>query len=415
MVVVGQVLGGAGLAAGVTVGALLAQQMLGTKSAAGLPAALFTLGSAMTAYLVGALSQRAGRRVGLGLGFSVGALGAAGVVVAAALGSVPLLFATLFVYGAGTATNLQARYAGADLADPARRGTAISIALVSTTFGAVAGPNLVAPLGGLAERLSLPALAGPFLLAAAAYSCAGAVLFTLLRPDPLLFARRLERETAGLARAADRREATCAPSPGILAPSTEAGAYLGAAVMVLTQVSMAAVMTMTPVHMRTHHRGLDDVGLVIGLHIAAMFLPSLVTGRLADRWGRTAMVVASGAALLVAGVTAATAPGESLGFTILALVLLGFGWNLGLISGTALVVDATEPANRPKVQGSIDVLVALAGAAGGASSGLMVSATSYSVLALAAGLLALALVPAVMWAAHARSLALDDHAGVVQP
>ncbi|WP_433861794.1 MFS transporter [Streptomyces sp. L7] len=184
VVVVSQILGGAGLAAGVTVGALLAQQMLGTDSLAGVPTALFTLGSALAAFLVGRFSQRWGRQVGLGLGFAAGGIGAIGVVVAAVTGSVPLLFIALFIYGAGTATNLQARYAGTDLALPAQRGTAVSVAMVSTTVGAVAGPNLVDPLGGLAQSLGIPALAGPFLLAAVAYLAAGIVLLSLLRPDP---------------------------------------------------------------------------------------------------------------------------------------------------------------------------------------------------------------------------------------
>jgi MFS family permease len=182
VVVLAQVLGGAGLAAGVTVGALLAQDMLGSEDLAGVSTALFTLGSALAAYVVGRASARSGRRVGLGMGFLVGALGAVGVVVAAATDSVLLLFPALFVYGAGTATNLQARYAGTDLAEPQDRGRAISLALVSTTLGAVAGPNLVEPLGGLAETLGLPALSGPFLLAAVAYAAAGTVPTSGERP-----------------------------------------------------------------------------------------------------------------------------------------------------------------------------------------------------------------------------------------
>lgn len=393
VVALGQVLGGAGLAAGVTVGALLAQQMLGGDGAAGIPTALFTLGSALAAYVVGRLSQRAGRRVGLGAGFTAGAIGAAGVVVAAAIDSVPLLFAALFVYGAGSATNLQARYAGTDLAAPESRGGAISIALVSTTLGAVAGPNLVDPLGRVAVHLGLPALSGPFLLAAVAYGAAGVALYLLLRPDPLLLARRLDGavEASVAGGGAPRREHGLAPR-----------VYAGAAIMVLTQMTMVAIMTMTPVHMMHHHHGLGDVGVVIGLHIAAMYLPSPLTGFLVDRVGRLPVAAASAVALLASGVAASVAPGASLGGAVAALVLLGLGWNFGLISGTALIVDGTEPSARPRVQGTVDVLVALAGASSGAVSGAVVAMSSYGTLTLGFGALALAVLPALAWASRGR-------------
>lgn len=381
VVVISQVLGGAGLAAGITVGALLAEEMLGTSSLAGLPVGLFTLGSALSAFLVGRVSQRAGRRVGLGAGFAAGGLGAAGVVLAAVTANVVLLFASLFVYGAGTATNLQARYAGTDLALPAERGKAISVALVSTTFGAVAGPNLVEPLGRLATSLGIPPLAGPFLLAGAAFLAAGAVLVALLRPDPFLVARHLA--------------ATAAPESEP-ARGTSGGVVVGATVMLLTQVAMVAIMTMTPVHMRAHGHELGAVGLVIGIHVGAMFLPSPLTGALVDRVGRVPMAVASGVILLLAGVTAALAPGDSLGLLVLALALLGLGWNVGVITGTALVVDATVPQNRARTQGAVDVLIALGGAGGGAMSGVVVAGTSFAGLSLAGGVLALLLVPAVV-------------------
>src|SRR5439155_18922357 len=128
VVIVSQVFGGAGLAAGITVGALLAQQMLGTAGLAGMPAALFTLGSAGAAFLIGRISQRRGRRTGLTSGFIAGGIGAGGVVLAAVTDNVALLFIALLVYGAGTATNLQARYAGTDLATRRHRATAVSLA-----------------------------------------------------------------------------------------------------------------------------------------------------------------------------------------------------------------------------------------------------------------------------------------------
>ncbi|GAA3342671.1 MFS transporter [Curtobacterium pusillum] len=388
-VVTTQVLGGAGLAAGVTVGALLARQMFGGDALAGLPAAVLTLGSAATAYVVGRVSQRWGRRPGLGGGFIAGGLGAVGVVVAATTGWIPLLFVSLLVYGAGTATNLQARYAATDLAPSHRRGSAASIAMVSTTLGAVVGPNLVTPMGGVAAAWGIPPLAGPFLLGAAAYLAAGVALLVLLHPDPLLLAERLRADPC-----ADAPVTSSTPVAAKPGGRLRRGIVLGALVMVVAQIVMTGIMTMTPVHMQMHHHGLGAVGAVIGAHVAAMYLPSLVTGMLVDRVGRVPMAVASGVVLVAAG-TAAALLGDSLTASLVALVLLGFGWNLGLISGTAMIVDATDPDERARVQGSVDVLIALAGASGGALSGMVMAASGYQALAWTGAVVAVALVPVV--------------------
>jgi MFS family permease len=167
--------------------------------------------------------------------------------------------------------------------------------------------------------------------------------------------------------------------------------------MVLTQIAMVAIMTMTPVQMRHHDRSLGEVGFVIGMHIGAMYLPSLVTGRLVDRVGRLPMAVAAAVTLLAAGLVAGFSPGDSMPLLTLALVLLGLGWNFGLISGTALIVDSTPVETRARTQGSVDVLIALSGAGGGALSGMVVDASSFAVLSLAGGFLALLLVPVVAW------------------
>ena len=390
IVVLSQIFGGAGLAAGITVGALLAKDMLGTDSFAGLPTALFTLGSAGAALLVGRLSQRYGRRLGLASGFLAGGLGAMGVVVAAVTNNIWQLFASLLIYGAGSATNLQARYAGTDLASSKQRATAVSIAMVSTTFGAVAGPNLVEFMGGFALSIGVPALSGPFILAAAAYIIAGLVLLILLRPDPFLVAR-------ALAEAEKKVKSRIAGYTEEVFTTNRRGIAVAATVMVLTQLVMVAIMTMTPVHMGKHGHGLSDVGMIIGFHIGAMYLPSLLTGVLVDKIGRTIMAVASGATLLAAGVLAAVAPGESVLVLAIALILLGLGWNFGLISGTALLVDATNPANRAKTQGSIDVMIALSGASGGMLSGMVVAHSSFAFLSFAGGILSLLLIPVVIW------------------
>lgn len=390
IVMLSQIFGGAGLAAGITVGALLARDMLGTESYAGLPVFLFTLGSAGAALVVGRMSQRFGRRTGLAAGFLTGGIGSIGVVFAAIWGNVFLLFLSLVIYGAGTATNLQARYAGTDLASTKQRGTAISVAMVATTFGAFAGPNLVGVMGSFAESIGVPALAGPFILAGVAYILAGIVLFALLRPDPLMVSRFISDQ--------QKRDQAASGEQDVEGPAVNSrGVFLGATVMVITQIVMVAIMTMTPVHMGHHGHSLNAIGMVIGIHVAAMYLPSLVTGVLVDKAGRVAMVVAAGITLLAAGLVAAFAPGESLFVLILALALLGLGWNFGLISGTALIVDSTKPSARAKTQGTVDVLIALAGATGGGMSGMIVAGTSFVVLSLAGGVLSLLLVPVVIW------------------
>ncbi|MFD1032832.1 MFS transporter [Metaplanococcus flavidus] len=390
IVVFSQIMGGAGLTAGITVGALLAQDMFGDANFAGVPTALFTLGAAGGAYYIGKLSQKFGRRPGLATGFFVGGVGAVGVVLSAVADNLVLLLISLLFYGGGTATNLLARYAGTDLASSEQRGKAISIAMVGTTFGAFAGPNLVVVMGRFAESISIPALAGPFILAAAAYFAAALVLVSFLRPDPLIIAKAVAEKKVQDDKASNK---AAAAAPAI----NSRGVFLGATVMVIVQMVMVAIMTMTPVHMGHHGHSLSAMGMVISIHITAMYLPSLLTGVLVDRISRMAMVVAAGATLLSAGIIAAIAPGDSLPMLILALALLGLGWNFGLISGTALIVDSTLPEARAKTQGTVDVLVALSGAAGGMLSGMVVAGFSFGILSLGGGFLALLLIPVVVW------------------
>jgi MFS family permease len=368
---------------------------LGTDGFSGVPTALFTLGSAGAALIVGRLSQAYGRRAGLAARFLVGGIGAIGVVIAAITNNIFLLFISLLIYGSGSATNLQARYAGTDLASPKQRATAISIAMVSTTFGAVAGPNLVDVMGRFAIKFGIPALSGPFILAAATYILAGLVLLILLRPDPLIVAKAISYERR-------KNKKIHLESNTNTQEFNKKGIVAAATLMVLTQLVMVAIMTMTPVHMGHHGHGLSEVGMIIGFHVGAMYLPSLLIGVLVDKIGRIYMAMAAGVTLLVAGVLAAVAPGESMTLLTLALILLGLGWNFGLISGTAILVDSTNPANRAKTQGTVDVMVALSGATGGVLSGLVVANSSYATLSIAGGLLSLLLIPVLIWSSSRR-------------
>jgi len=391
-----QILSGLGLAAGITVGALLAEQMLGSTRFSGLPIVFFTIGSAAAALVVGRISQRLGRRAGLSAGYLTGALGSLGVVVAAGLDNVVLLFASLLVYGAGVATNLQARYAGADLAAPSRRGRAVSIVLVATAVGAIIGPNLVSVTGTLAIEVGVPPLVGPFMLAGAAYAAAGLVLWVMLRPDPLLLARSID--AAKSSQGGKTTTGSSVSTTPAVASDSEPRRWSwalasGAGIMILTQLIMVAIMTVTPIHIAHHGHSIDVTGVVIAAHVAGMFLPSPFSGWLVDRIGHLAIAAAAGVTLVAAGLLAAWAPVDSVAMLVLALVLLGLGWNLGLVSGTTLVTEAAPLATRARTQGVVDLGIALAGAGAGLSSGLIVAAAGYATLTVAGGLLALLIIP----------------------
>ena len=184
-----QVAGGVGFFVGITVLALLARELSGSDALTGMPPALGIAASALAAAPVSAWMSRSGRRPGLVAGHLCAAAGCVVILAGAAAGSFALLCAGAAAFGIGNTSNLLARYAAADLSVPQRRGRAISLVLLATTLGAVAGPNLASATKPLGELVGVPGLAGPFLVSTFAFLVAAGGLAAFLRPDPLLVAR----------------------------------------------------------------------------------------------------------------------------------------------------------------------------------------------------------------------------------
>ena len=278
--IVSQVLGGVGVAVGLAVGALLAEDLSGSTTLAGLATTAAVLGSAVAAVPLARLMAARGRRPGLALGYLIGAAGAGVVVLAAVADAYWLLLAGLCLFGVATAANMQARYAATDLAEPAHRGRALATVVWATTIGAVAGPNLSGPAGGTAVAANLPEFAGPFMWSGLAFLLAGAVVALLLRPDPLLTAR------AGQPSAGPVPAVSLRASLDVIRRHPRA--LVGLAAIAVSHLVMISVMTLTPVHM--HHGGaqLRLVGLVFSVHVAGMYALSPVVGWAADRFGRAA-------------------------------------------------------------------------------------------------------------------------------
>ncbi|MGZ4626192.1 MAG: MFS transporter [Kineosporiaceae bacterium] len=361
-------LAGLGVTVGITVGGLLARQVSGTESAAGLGQTASVLGAAIIAVPLARISDRAGRRTGLAVGYGIAVLGALVTVLAAWISSLPLLLLGLFAFGSSTASGLQARYAAADLAAPQHRGRALSLVVWATTVGSVLGPNLAGPGAGLGRALGLPELGGAFVVSVAAFTIVAAAVLVMLRPDPLLLARRLGGG-AGVSAARPRRATLAA----LRAVWSRPGGRLGVTAIVVSHSVMVGVMVMTPVHMG--HAGAAEgavlrvIGLVISVHVAGMYLFSPVVGQLADRIGRTTTVALGAGLLLAAALLAGTAaPGAAVQLGA-GLFLLGLGWSCGLIAGSTLVTESVPVEVRPTAQGATDLLMGLGAAVAGVVGG----------------------------------------------
>ena len=384
VLIAAQVFGGAGFFLGFAVMALLARELTDSDSLIGLPVAIAVAAAAAAAGPFGAWMARSGRRPALVAGQLIAAAGAAGVVLSARADSFALVCVAMAAFGVGNASNLFARYAASDLSEPERRGRAISFILLATAAGAILGPNLADAAGGLGGELGVVPEAAPFAVAAGFLCVAAAIIFVLLRPDPLLAAR----DAAGI----DPAPAPGAPGADAVTVTWSRMALTGAAAIVLANFVMVSIMTMTPVHLDDAGQSLSVVGLVISLHVAGMFLPSPISGVLVDRVGRLPIIAASGAVLILAGGVALPTSGHDTGLIIAALVLLGIGWNLGLVGGSALLTDSVPLAVRARAQGQADMAMGAAGALGSLLSGPALAAGGFGLLAVAGSFLGGALV-----------------------
>jgi MFS family permease len=182
--VAGVALGSTGHIAAVTVGTIVANELLGSQALAGAPAATVVLGAAIGAVVLSALMARTNRRTGLTSGYLIGAAGALVAAAAVISRSFPLLLAGTVLIGFGNSANQLSRYAAADMVPAARRASAIGIVVWGATVGSVIGPTLVPISGELAQRAGLPLLVGPYLVPVLFVGLAALLSFALLRPDP---------------------------------------------------------------------------------------------------------------------------------------------------------------------------------------------------------------------------------------
>ncbi|ROO59801.1 putative MFS family arabinose efflux permease [Micromonospora sp. Llam0] len=348
-----------------TVSTLVGAQLL-SPLWSGIPNAAGIVGSAVGTLTLAAVLARRGSRSALVLGYLaavVGAVVAGGAVLADAAG--PLMVGMLLL-GVGNGAAQLSRYCAADLYPPERKGFAVGVVVWAGTVGALAGPNLIAPLARFSAGLGLPPLAGPYLLALVGAGAAAAASATL--PTTRAGTRRGD------------------PGPGAVSAGVWRRPVVRTAVVSMTagQVSMVAVMTMTPLHMDMHGHGLGAVGAVVSAHLLGMFLLAPLSGHIVDRLGARTAILA-GIGLIALSTMVALVPAAASAQLYVALFLLGCGWNLTFVGGSGLLTQSLTLADRQHVQGGVDAIAWGASAVASVGAGMVLGTVGYPVLAVSAG------------------------------
>jgi MFS family permease len=359
----------------VSVAALAAEDLLGSASLAGLPGAATTIGIAVGTAPLAALMARRGRRPGIALGLAMASVGAVVVAIAITTGIFPLFVAGMFLFGFGAAGDRLSRYAAADISLADRRSFAISLIVWAGTIGSVLGPLLLEPVTTVAEGLGFDGLVGPAVFAAAVSAIGAVAMWAALRPDPLFLADQVVRGFSA--------------RPSLRPLVTSPRVRYAIVALVVGQVVMVLIMTMTPVYIRRAGEAIEIVGLVIGAHTFGMFAVSPLTGLLADRLGRLPVMVAGQFTLVVAAVMAAFAGGDSTALLVASLFLLGLGWNLGFVAGSAYLTEQAPAELRVRLQGRGDAIAWASGATASLLSGLLLEVSSFATLCVVGAFLVL--------------------------
>ena len=323
-----------------------------------LPVMGYVVGGALSTTLVAHTQRRFGRKTSFQLGLLVAVASALLCGYAAYSRNFWLLVTATVIAGYYNANAQLYRFAAAELALPEFREKAVSLVMAGGLIGAVAGPNLAA---GTRTLTAVP-FAGAYLALAGVALLAMALLaFIAFPPAP-------PRQTVSNT---GRPLGQIMRQP-VFVVAAAAGA-LGYGVMNL-------LMAATPIAMQMCGLPFSDAAWVLEWHVIGMFAPGFFTGHLIKRFG-TLSIMATGLALNIACVLIALSGVEFKQFLV-ALFLLGLGWNFLFTGATTLALTAYRPEEKDKAQGALNFCVFTVLALSSLSSGVLVTTQGWTLLNL---------------------------------
>jgi MFS family permease len=343
-----------------------------------LPVMGYVVGGALSTPLVARAQSAFGRQASFQIGLLVAFGSALLCAWAAMIGDFWLLVAATVIAGYYSANGQLYRFAAAELSVPEFREKAVSLVLAGGLVGAVLGPNLASRTRNLLE---VP-FAGAYLsLAVVALVSMAIMAFMRFPPVP--------PKQAG---APTGRPLSVIMRQPVFIVAT-AGAALGYGVMNL-------LMAATPLAMQVCGFEFDDAALVLEWHVIGMFAPGFFTGHLIKRFG-VLTIMGVGVALNVLCVAIALS-GVNLHQFLIALFLLGVGWNFLFTGSTTLSLQAYAPEEKDRAQGAINFFVFATMAVTSFASGALVTTQGWAWLNIGS-LLPLAMTgAALVWLAAVR-------------
>ncbi|WP_180682263.1 MFS transporter [Tepidicella baoligensis] len=353
-----------------------------------LPVMGYVVGGALSTGLVARSQRRWGRQMAFQLGLLVAFLSALMCAAALYVGNFWLLVLATVVAGYYSANGQLYRFAAGELAAAPFREKAVSLVLAGGLIGAIIGPNLA---NHTRDWLGKPFL-GAYLALALVALLSMAVMAGIRFPKE-------PPKKSGATRGRPLREIMRQP---VFIVAT-LGAALGYGIMNL-------LMAATPLAMQVCGMPFSDAALVLEWHVIGMFAPGFFTGHLIKRFG-VLPVMGVGVGLNLACIAIALS-GQDLHQFLIALFLLGVGWNFLFTGSTTLAMEAYRPDEKDKAQAAINFFVFATMALTSFASGALVTTQGWTWLNMGSlapvGLLGLSL----LWlGAKRRAQAREASAG----
>jgi MFS family permease len=345
---------------------LIGYKMVGTTGLNTLPMAIQQIGVMCASIPAGIVFARYGRRAGFWMGCCIMMCGSMTFAAGVYSENFPLYVFAAFPAGLGFGISQHLRFAAAEVATPEARPRAISLVLAGGVLAAIVGPEMVKrTYDFLPEH---PFLATYLYLPLLPIATIVLLWFIALPPAPPRVSVPIAFRT-------------------IIARPTFLTAVIASLVGYGT---MNLVMASTPLQMLLCGFGVPASADVIRAHSLAMYLPGFVTGRLIQKFG-VHRVIAAGGVMTLSCVVVNLEFAPYFATFMVALALLGVGWNFMFVGGSTMLTTAYDPTERVRVQGLHDFIVFASVAVTAVSSGAIHMKAGWEVLNLT-------LIPPVLFA-----------------